>query len=65
MLKRLLSFSTEIWETIVLLVIGIVILAATEPRTWLGQLFAVILAGVLVVFCVINLVQWMQERERR
>jgi hypothetical protein len=63
MLKRLWTYSTEVWETAVLLVIGIVILLAAEPRTWLGQLFAGILAALLIVLCIANLIQWIHERE--
>jgi hypothetical protein len=65
MLKRFLTYSTEVWETMVLLVIGIVILVATEPKTWLGQLFAGILAALLIVLCLGNFIQWMHERENR
>jgi hypothetical protein len=65
MFKRLMTYSTEIWETIVLLVIGIVILLAAEPKTALSLLLAGILAGLLIVMCFANLVQWMHERERR
>ena len=65
MFKRLMTYSTEVWETIVLLVIGIVILLATEPKTWLALLLAGILAMLLVALCITNLIQWMHERERR
>lgn len=65
MLKQLMTYSTEVWETIVLLVIGIVILLATEPKTWLSLLLAGVFAGLLVVLCIANLIQWMHEREHR
>lgn len=65
MFKRLMTYSTEVWETMVLLVIGIVVLLATEPKTWLSTTLAGILAVLLVVLCVANLVQWIHERERR
>jgi hypothetical protein len=65
MLKRFLTYSTEVWETAVLLVIGIVILLAAEPKTWLGQLLAGILAALLIVLCIGNLIQWIHEREQR
>jgi hypothetical protein len=63
MFKRLMNYSTEVWETFVLLVIGIVILLATEPKTWLALLLAGVLAGLLIVLCIANLIQWIHERE--
>lgn len=63
MFKWLMTYSTEVWETIVLLVIGIVILLAAEPKTVLGVLLAGVLAALLLVVCIGNLVQWTRERE--
>lgn len=65
MFKRLITYSTEVWETFVLLVIGIVVLLAVEPKTWFGILLAGILAVLLVALCIGNLIQWIHERERR
>lgn len=62
MLKRFWNYSTELWETVVLIVIGIVILVATEPRTWVGEVLAVVLGGVLVVVCLLNLVEWIHQK---
>jgi amino acid permease len=61
MFKRLWTFSTELWETIVLIMIGIVVLASTEPRTWVGQVLAGVLAAILILLCVINFIEWMRR----
>lgn len=65
MFRQLMTYSTEVWETIVLLLIGIVILLATEPKTWLAFVLAGVLAVLLVVLCIGNLIQWIREREQR
>lgn len=65
MLKRLWAYSTELWETIVLLVMGIVILVALEPQTWIAQIFAAILGVMLILLCVANLLQWMHSRQEQ
>ena len=65
MLKRLWTFSTELWETIVLIMIGIVVLASTEPKSWTGQVLAGVLAGLLIVLCVANFIEWMRHGHER
>jgi hypothetical protein len=49
----------------VLLVMGIVILVALQPQTWVAQIFAAILGVMLIVLCVANLVQWMHTRQEQ
>ncbi|CAG0980515.1 hypothetical protein GPROT1_02250 [Gammaproteobacteria bacterium] len=61
-MERLWADSTELWETLVLLVMGIVILVALEPQSWIAQVFAAILGGLLIILCVANLIEWMRTR---
>ena len=62
MLKRLWTYSTELWETLILLVMGIVILVALQPQSWVAQLFAAILGGMLIILCVANFFEWTRSR---
>jgi hypothetical protein len=52
-----------LWETVVLLVMGIVILVALQPQSWVAQLFAVILGGMLIVLCVANFIEWTRSSD--